>query len=263
MAKFFDHIAGFVISTSNSPAETQLLLQERDRPALKVGETDYGYLVTTNTSTNSNQLQTIYGALKLQYDRDHSLIHNAGGTSIIGGASISGGVDMHDGVTIDILNGRNLTHFWQAETENPVVAEAQHATSATKIDKPSIYYWADIPLQSYSRTDESPTFSQCHATTFFATSDKRLKENIKNYTSGLDIINKIEVKSYNWIKDKDKQQNIGCIAQELQSILPDELKGFFISENGDGYLSVNDSKLIYFLINAVKELQKQINELRK
>lgn len=261
MAKFFDHIAGFVISTINSPAETQLQLHEDKRPSLKVGDIDYGYLVTTNPLNSSDKSQTIYGTLILQHDTDHLLTHNGDGTKIEGGANIDSAVISSASITT--LNERNLTNFWKNETDKPIVAEAQHATYAQNIDKPGIYYWANIPLQESSSTGKSPTFANCYATTFFASSDRRLKENIKTYTSGLDIINKIEVKSYNWIKDKDKQQNIGCIAQELQSILPDELKGFFISENSDGYLSVNDSKLIYFLINAVKELQKQINELRK
>ena len=115
----------------------------------------------------------------------------------------------------------------------------------------------------YIKNGGDPTFNTVTAVTFYASSDERLKENIKDSNLGLDLINKLSVKEYNFKSDEKKQKNIGIIAQELQEVLPDDVKDFYVKEDKDGYLGVNDSKLIYVLVNAVKELSKEIEELKK
>ena len=105
-----------------------------------------------------------------------------------------------------------------------------------------------------------------YATNVYASSDRRLKENIKDTTiDSLDIINKIKIKEYNFIADETKQKNVGVIAQELRQALPEDLVNFYIQgkETEDDHLSVNDSKLVYLLIDAVQKQQKEIAELRK
>lgn len=100
------------------------------------------------------------------------------------------------------------------------------------------------------------------AISVFATSDKRLKENIKkstlNFTS---LINKLNIKEYNFKNDEKKQKNVGIIAQDLLKILPDDLKGFYLSQNSEGFYSVNDSKFVYILAGAFQEEHKKRLEL--
>lgn len=105
-----------------------------------------------------------------------------------------------------------------------------------------------------------------YASNVYASSDRRLKENIKDATiDSLDIINKIKIKEYNFIADETKQKNVGVIAQELRETLPEDLVNFYIQgkETEDDHLSVNDSKLVYLLIDAIQKQQKEIAELRK
>lgn len=100
------------------------------------------------------------------------------------------------------------------------------------------------------------------AKTFYATSDKRLKENIKK--SSIDctsLINKLNIKEYNFKNDEKKQKNVGIIAQDLLDILPDDLKGFYLSQNSEGFYSVNDSKFVYILAGAFQEEHKKRLEL--
>lgn len=103
-----------------------------------------------------------------------------------------------------------------------------------------------------------------YASNVYAGSDIRLKENIKDINiDSLDIIKKIKLHEYNFINDKTKQKNIGVIAQELKEILPDDVKQFYVAGNEEtGYLAVNDSKLVYLLIDVVQKQQKQIDELK-
>lgn len=88
-------------------------------------------------------------------------------------------------------------------------------------------------------------------------SDERLKKNIKDTSSNaLDIINKINHKEFDWIKD-NKHTNIGYIAQELEKI--DE--NFVIKENETYY--VNLLPILATTTKAIQEQQKQIEQLQK
>lgn len=102
---------------------------------------------------------------------------------------------------------------------------------------------------------------------FYATSDRNLKTNIStpniNY---MNIINSINVKEYSWKKDGEtSNRNIGVIAQELRDILPEQYKEQFIQgqETEENPLTVNDSKLVYFVIGALQEQNKTIQELQQ
>lgn len=84
-----------------------------------------------------------------------------------------------------------------------------------------------------------------------AFSDIRLKENIKPIENSLEKINKLTGITYNLIGDNKKQA--GLIAQDVQKVLPE-----VIVENKDGMLSVDYSRIVALLINAINELDKRI-----
>lgn len=88
------------------------------------------------------------------------------------------------------------------------------------------------------------------ATSFTATSDKRLKQNIESYICDKSILN-LDVKKFDFINGYKNQ--IGCLAQDLQEICPE-----IVIEGEDGYLSIQESKLVYLLL---QELQKQKIEI--
>ena len=87
---------------------------------------------------------------------------------------------------------------------------------------------------------------------FIASSDIALKEDIMRIESPLEIIGKIEGKKY-FRKDLHVKQ-YGVIAQDIQKILPE-----LVHLNGD-YLGVSYLQFIPILIEAVKELEKRINQ---
>ena len=86
-------------------------------------------------------------------------------------------------------------------------------------------------------------------------SDKNLKNNIKSLGSTLNLLTKIDGKTYNFKKDASNQTKIGLIAQEVEKFFPE-----LVSEQ-DGVKSVNYIGLVPVLINAIKEQQAQINNL--
>lgn len=87
-----------------------------------------------------------------------------------------------------------------------------------------------------------------------ATSDARLKENFETYVPQDSILH-LPIYKYDFISGSKNQ--IGCKAQDLQKICPEIVK-----ENENGFLSIQENKIIYLLIEEVKRLEKEIIELR-
>lgn len=104
-----------------------------------------------------------------------------------------------------------------------------------------------------------------YATAFYASSDKRLKENIKDLDLNcLYLINNINLREFSWKNDNEHKPTVGVIAQELRQVLPEKYAHEFIGgeETEDEYLSVNDSKLVYLLVGAIQEQQEEIESLK-
>lgn len=87
------------------------------------------------------------------------------------------------------------------------------------------------------------------------TSDIQYKENVTPITDAINILNNIEGVSFNW-KENGKK-SYGVIAQELEKVLPE------LVSQGERGLSVSYLPLIALLIQAVKEQQQQINNLKQ
>ena len=90
-------------------------------------------------------------------------------------------------------------------------------------------------------------------------SDARLKSNIISLGSTLAKLLMIDGKSYT-MKTNESESKIGLLAQDVQKAFPELVK---TTNDSDQTLSVNYQGLIPVLINAIKEQQKQIKELKK
>ncbi len=91
------------------------------------------------------------------------------------------------------------------------------------------------------------------AANFNSTSDISLKGNIKIIEDPIKKILQLNGVTFNW--KENQKPSIGVIAQELEEVLPE------LVSQGD-IKSVNYNGLIGVLIEAVKEQQKQIEELK-
>jgi hypothetical protein len=88
------------------------------------------------------------------------------------------------------------------------------------------------------------------------TSDERLKENAQPITNPLAILSQLFGMSFNWIADGRK--SYGLMAQEVEKVLPE-----LVLTDENGKKSVNYIPLIAFLIEAVKNQQQEIDNLKK
>ncbi len=85
-------------------------------------------------------------------------------------------------------------------------------------------------------------------------SDARLKSNIVSLGSTLSKLLQIDGKSY----EMKGKQKIGVLAQEIKEVFPE-----LVSEDDNEMLAVNYQGLVPVLINALKEQQSEIDELKE
>ena len=86
-----------------------------------------------------------------------------------------------------------------------------------------------------------------------AFSDARLKDNVQTINGALDKVLSMRGVTF----DKGGQRGTGVIAQEMQEVMPE------VVMQNDEYLSVAYGNLVGVLIEAVKDLKSEIENLKK
>ena len=115
-------------------------------------------------------------------------------------------------------------------------------------------------------------FNNNNTTAWQQTSDRRIKKNIVDNNIGLEKINQIQVRNFEYrtldeITDFGESKKsavvnvkgiqIGAIAQEIEKILPE-----LVITQSTGVKTVNPDKLTWYMINAIKELTEQNKEMK-
>ena len=88
-----------------------------------------------------------------------------------------------------------------------------------------------------------------------SSSDARLKENVVTVDSALDKVSNLRGVYYNKIGETERK--LGVIAQEVEAVIPE-----VVSSDIDGMKSVAYANMVGLLIEAIKELKAEINELK-
>ncbi|MGY8867161.1 MAG: pyocin knob domain-containing S74 family peptidase, partial [Methylophagaceae bacterium] len=129
-------------------------------------------------------------------------------------------------------------------------------------------YYVGIPSNTSAQTlyVGGPILADGDVTAFYS-SDRRLKENIKPIENSLDKIKKLNGVTFDWIKLTEEEKGVkhqynegsdlGVIAQEVEEVLPELVK-----TRKSGYKAVDYQKFTAVLIEAVKDQQTQIDELK-
>ena len=166
------------------------------------------------------------------------------------------------------ITGNKLVSSTHVETaadegiEFGTVAKISHASSLLK------FFAGDQSTLDMTLSDAGALSTRGDITAFATsiTSDKRFKTNIIPITNSLDKIKKLKGVEFDWYREYDGEgHDIGFIAQEVREVggLEPLVKE---SENlrlGDKSLNVSYSKLIPVLVEAIKEQQEQIDDLKK
>ena len=95
----------------------------------------------------------------------------------------------------------------------------------------------------------------------YASSDERLKDNIELISNPIEKVQSLKGVTWNWNDNADELQqslpNVGVIAQDVEKVLPE-----LVTDRDNGFKGVDYAKLTGLLIEAVKDQQKQIDELK-
>ena len=94
----------------------------------------------------------------------------------------------------------------------------------------------------------------------YYSSDERLKDNVKPIENALEKLQKIRGVEFDWNDKQDVYEghDTGVIAQEVQKVLPE-----VVTEREDGYLAVKYEKMIGLLVESIKDLKAEVDELKK
>lgn len=126
-----------------------------------------------------------------------------------------------------------------------IATTSQIPTKTSQLTNDSKYAVLDNPSQT----------GNFYATNFFGLSDKRLKKHIRKFKYDKSILD-LNVYTYDFKKGSKNQ--IGCIAQELQELYPN-----LVVKNEEGFLSIQENKIVYLLLEEVKNLKKELDTLKK
>lgn len=175
------------------------------------------------------------------------VLYTVTGNNIVANISVSSAnVTATSNVTAGNVNASN-------------VITGLNVTATNNVNSTNVIATNNVSTGNISVTNEITT-TNLTATLITAsdvntTSDMALKDNIEQIENPLGVINKITGFSFNWKSDGIK--SYGVSAQEIEKILPE-----IVRTRSDGYKGVNYLNLIAFLIEAVKELQKEVAKIK-
>jgi hypothetical protein len=94
-------------------------------------------------------------------------------------------------------------------------------------------------------------------------SDERLKNIKGRFSSGLKAVMQLQPIRFQYKRDnalglQSDLEQVGFGAQALQKIIPEA-----VSKNANGFLMVNNDPILWTMLNAIKEQQKEIAELKQ
>ena len=94
----------------------------------------------------------------------------------------------------------------------------------------------------------------------FGSSDERLKDNIKPITEPLWKVSQIGGYTFDWNEKQDTYEghDVGVVAQEIHKVLPE-----VVAERSNGYLGVKYEKIVPLLIESIKELKQEVDEIKQ
>ena len=184
-----------------------------------------------------------------------------GGTAYFKQRLIVGG----DNTNLDITENTAVSSFVDSLSTNCILYAGTFGTAVK--NKLAVggdtYFGGDVEINS----EKAMTFGtnikinengygRIVARGFGTSSDFRLKQNIKSYKAEKSILD-LDIKEFEYINDTAHKKHIGAIAQDVQEICPE-----IVYEDANGYLSIEENKLVYLLLNEVKELKKEIKKLK-
>ena len=198
--------------------------------------------------------------LSITSGRQNVIMGNSAGTWLNGTGSTAIGFEAgnnfpntgSNNVYLGYRAGNNIT----SGSSNTILGSGATASSATVNNEVTL-------------GNSSVTTLRCQVTSITALSDARDKKDVEDANIGLDFINDLRPVKFVWdTRDGAKKdiKEVGFIAQELDEVqqkhgVEDHLQ--LVLKNNPDKLEASQGKLIPILVQAIKDLKKEIDELKK
>jgi hypothetical protein len=162
------------------------------------------------------------------------------------------------GTTFEVLNS-NLGVLSFLNTTNALIGTNGNtplifATLST--ERMRITATGNVGIGTTTAATKLDVNGEVTAVDFNTTSDISVKENIYKIDDALNKVQQLNGVTFNFINDDTKTRHAGVIAQDVEKVLPEAVK-----ELDGGIKHVAYGNLIGLLVEAIKEQQKQIEQL--
>ena len=193
-------------------------------------------------------------------------------------------VSVTDGKEIKFVEGHGIDINW-TDTSDGTDADPYDLTFSLKTDmrinsntdvytgnsNDYIHYDTDVGMRFYTAggedmrlTDGGDLHVDANIIGYSTTiSDQRLKGNINKIENALDKV--MQINGYTFTYNHDGKQSAGVIAQEVENIMPSAVQStnlVFNEDNDVEFKTVQYDQLHGLLIEAIKELKAEIEELK-
>ena len=207
------------------------------------------------------------------FDNDSGFTSNSGDiTGVTAGTNCSGG-GSSGSVTINV-DDAFLINSGNDTTSGTITAAGFNTASGKVGDVDDEYIDFGTAGEIQFKIDNVEDFMMADGGTFHAnadiiassgsiSSDKKLKKNIVDVSYGLDDILKLRGVEFDWKEKLDGKHDIGFIAQEVEEVIPELVKEVEGLNDEESHLVVNYTNVIPVLVEAIKELKAEIEELKK
>lgn len=198
-----------------------------------------GYVKPSTSSpiTAADNLNTALGKLEKGMDLRLSL---NGGWVVTGNATFTGGVYVKS--NLEIFHATPYIDFHFGHSSSDYTSRIVENVSG------QLQMIANVNITK----DLTVSGSITAAGNITAFSDIKLKENITPIENALDKVKQLKGIIYN-LKGDENNKQAGLIAQDVQKVLPE-----VVLENDNGLLSIDYSRIVSLLVNAVIELDKKV-----
>jgi hypothetical protein len=265
----------FVIGNENNGAGGNVRLLIEKAGNVGINDTSPGTKLvishqgTINTTTPGTTLYNIHFTGLSTNDNAQGITFNGGGSGAQAGLYVQGssayGTKMYFATTNDYGAG-SKTRMMIDHSGNVGIGITSPTTTFDVNGSARIVTALGVGTAPSANQGE---IRATHEVTAYYSSDARLKENINPLSNALNKLLQVNGVEFDWTEEyinkrggEDgyfvRKHDVGIIAQEIKEVLPE-----VVAEREDGYLAVRYEKIVPLLIEAIKELQAEIAELKR